>query len=305
MRLLTRSDFDGLACAVLFKEIGLIDSYQFVHPKDMQDGVVEVTKDDVLANVPYVPGCGLWFDHHSSEDTRRAHEGGFEGCYRQAPSCARVIWDYYGGHSRFSSRFDDMMDAVDRADSANLTVADIEDPHGWILLSYVMDPRTGLGRYRDYRISNYRLMEDLVEYCRTLSIAEIMALGDVQERTARYFEQTELFRGMVREHAEQQQNVVVLDLREQEEIYAGNRFVIYTMFPKANISITVMWGRAKQNTVLTCGHSIINRTSNTDIGKLMLQHGGGGHRGVGTCQVPHQESDRVLSELVAQMNADG
>lgn len=305
MKLLTRSDFDGLVCAVLLKEIGLVDQYQFVHPKDVQDGKVQVSENDVLANVPYVPGCGLWFDHHSSEQARAHHAGGYKGSFRQSPSCARVIWDYYGGHSRFKSRLDSLMTAVDKSDSANLGVQDIEDPQDWILLSYVMDPRTGLGRYKDYRISNYRLMEDMVDHCRTRSIEEILEFPDVRERLTRYYEQTELFRKMVRENATQRGNVVVLDLRGQEEIYAGNRFVIYTMFPGANISVQVMWGLRKQNIVLTCGHSIINRTSKTDIGKLMLERGGGGHRGVGTCQVPAEDAERVLEEVIARMNADG
>ena len=305
MRLLTRSDFDGLVCAVLLKEVGLIDEYRFVHPKDVQDGKVEVSAGDVLANIPYAPGCGLWFDHHSSEQTRSSHAGGFEGSFRQAPSCARVIWDYYGGHEKFAPRLDSLMAAVDRSDSADLSVEDIQDPADWILLSYVMDPRTGLGRYRDYRISNYKLMEEMVEYCRTHEINDILALPDVQERLTRYYEQTDLFREMVRRNAAQRGNVVVLDLREQEEIYAGNRFVIYPMFPTANVSVQIMWGLQKQNIVLTCGHSITNRTSNTNIGKLMLEYGGGGHRTVGTCQVPVADAERVLEELVARMNADG
>lgn len=304
MRLVTRSDFDGLACAVLLRENATIDEYRFVHPKDVQDGKVEVTRNDILANVPYVEGCGLWFDHHSSEVARASAPAGFQGSFREAPSCARVIWDYYGGHRTFSPRLDGMMEAVDRCDSGNLTVDDIEDPQGWVLLSYVMDPRTGLGRYRDYRISNYQLMEALVEHCRTKPIEEILALPDVQERVVRYHEQTELFRRMVRQRAVPRGNVVVLDLRGQEEIYAGNRFLVYTMFPEANVSVQVIWGLQKQNVVFTCGHSITNRTCKTDVGKLMLEHGGGGHRAVGTCQVPTEQADRVLEELVARLKEE-
>lgn len=305
MRLLTRSDFDGLACAVLLKEIGLVNEYKFVHPKDMQDGKIKVTQRDVLANVPYVPGCRLWFDHHLSEQERIPSVSIFEGSFKEAPSCARVIWDYYGGSARFGNRLDDMMTAVDKSDSANLDTDDIENPQDWILLSYVMDSRTGLGRYRDYRISNYQLMEEMVEHCRTKSIQEIIALPDVQERLARYHEQTALFRDMIRAHATQRDNVIVVDLRDVEEIYAGNRFVLYTMFPTANISAQIMWGFQKQNIVITCGHSIINRTSKTDVGSLMLQYGGGGHRAVGTCQVPEDKADQVLEEIVARMNQDG
>jgi nanoRNase/pAp phosphatase (c-di-AMP/oligoRNAs hydrolase) len=305
MRLLTRSDFDGLACAVLLKELGLIDGYKFVHPKDMQDGKIEVTSSDVLANVPYVPGCGLWFDHHLSEQKRVSNVAEFEGSFKEAPSCARVIWDYYGGHDKFSPHLDPMMEAVDKCDSANLDADDIENPQGWILLSYVMDSRTGLGRYRDYRISNSQLMEEMVEHCRTKTIEEILALPDVQERIERYHEQTALFRDMIRANAIQHGNVVVVDLRNQDEIFAGNRFVLYTMFPTANISIQVMWGFQKQNIVMTCGHSITNRTSKTNVGNLMLEYGGGGHRAVGTCQVPEEKAEEVLQTLITRMNQDG
>jgi len=305
MRLVTRSDFDGLVCAVLLKELGLIDSYKFVHPKDVQDGKVTVDESDILANVPYVAGCGLWFDHHLSEQKRVASVQDFTGSFKEAPSCARVIWDYYGGDSAFDARFTDMMTAVDKADSADLDVEDIENPQGWIQLSYIMDPRTGLGRYRDYTISNYQLMENLVDSCRDLTIDEIMALPDVVERLRRYDEQTFLFREMIRENAKQDGNVVIVDLRGQEEIFAGNRFVLYTMFPTANISIQILRGFQGQNTVLTCGHSIINRSSKTNVGELMLQHGGGGHRAVGTCQVPVEQAETILAELVNRMKADG
>jgi oligoribonuclease NrnB/cAMP/cGMP phosphodiesterase (DHH superfamily) len=305
MRLLTRSDFDGLVCAVLLKDVGLIDRYKFVHPKDIQDGKVEVTENDVLANIPYVRGCGLWFDHHASEVTRVPEVKNFDGSFKESPSCARVIWDFYGGHDTFGEHLDSLMEAVDKSDSANLSVEDIEDPKDWILLSYVMDPRTGLGRYRDYRISNYQLMENCVEWCRHRTPEEILAMPDVQERLTRYFEQTDHFRDMVRENATQEGNVVVLDLREQEEIYAGNRFVIYTMFPTANISMQIMWGFQKQNIVFSVGHSVTNRSSKTNVGDLMLKYGGGGHRAVGTCQVATADAERVRDELIARMRADG
>ncbi len=305
MRLLTRSDFDGLACAVLLKDVGLIDRYKFVHPKDIQDGKIEVTENDVLANIPYVAGCGLWFDHHQSEQDRVCVVAEFEGSFQEAPSCARVIWEYYGGHETFRDNLDPLMVAVDKSDSGNLSKEDIEDPEGWIMLSFVMDPRTGLGRYRDYRISNYQLMEDLVEHCRNRTIEEILLLPDIQERIRRYYLQTELFREMVRRNASQVGNMVQLDLRGQEEIFSGNRFVIYTMYPEANISLQVMWGVQKQNVVFSCGHSIINRTSKTNVGKLMLEYGGGGHAKVGTCQVPLDEAEQALQDITARILADG
>ena len=305
MRLLTRSDFDGLACAVLLKEQGLISEMKFVHPKDLQDGLVEVKSDDVLANVPYVPGCGLWFDHHTSEAERGSLRREYKGESRPAPSCARVIYDYYGGRAKFGSHFDELMEAVDKSDSGNLTVEEILQPKGWILLSFVMDPRTGLGRFRDYRISNYQLMEDMIEYCRTKTIDEILAVPDVQERVKRYFEQELLFKEMIAAHTRVVGNVIITDLRDVSPIYTGNRFLIYSMYPQQNISVWIVDGREKQNCVFACGKSVIDRSSKTDVGSLMLKHGGGGHSAVGTCQVSYAKANEVLADIVATMHRDG
>lgn len=305
MRLLTRSDFDGLACAVLLDELGLVTERKFVHPKDVQDGLVEVTANDIIANLPYVEGCGLWFDHHISEEERGSLQKNFQGDCRPAPSAARVIYEYYGGADRFPKHLDSMMAGVDKADSAQFTAQDILDPQGWVLLSFVMDPRTGLGRFRDYRISNYQLMEELIGYCRKLSVDEILALPDVQERVDRYFAQEEAFRAMLRSHTTIHGNVIVTDLRGVDPILSGNRFVVYALWPEQNISIWVVDGRNRQNCVFAVGHSILNKTSQTNVGSLMLKHGGGGHQAVGTCQVPYESAGAVLQALIEQMNADG
>ncbi|MDR3540461.1 MAG: exopolyphosphatase [Desulfosporosinus sp.] len=297
MRLVTRSDFDGLACAVLLKEVGIVDERQFVHPKDIQDGLLQITNNDILANVPCAEGCGLWFDHHSSEQERIDLKGRYEGDSRSAPSAARVIYDYYGGKEKFR-HLEAMMAAVDKADSAQFTVEEILHPQGWELLAFVMDPRTGLGRFRDYTISNYQLMDDMIEYCRRMNVEEILLLPDVQERVVRYFEQNELFTQMILKHTKTKDNAIITDLRNVETIYSGNRFLIYSLYPDQNISVWIIDGRNKQNCVFAVGHSIINRTSRTDVGSLMLKYGGGGHKVVGTCQVPYEDTDKVLNELL-------
>ncbi len=307
MRLLTRSDFDGLACAVLLVEAGIVDEYKFVHPKDVQDGKVKANKNDVLANIPYIEGCGLWFDHHASEDERLELQKDvhYEGDSREAPSCARVIYEYYGGAEKFSKMDETgLMAAVDKSDSADFTADEILNPTGWNLLSFIMDARTGLGRYHDYRISNYRLMEEMIQYCRTMTSEEILENPDVKERTVRYLEQQEAYVAMVKANARVDDNIVILDLREVEEIVSGNRFVIYSLFPDTNISIRVIWGRLKQNVVLTVGHSITNRTCQTNVGSLMLMYNGGGHPRVGTCQVPTPDGERCLQEIIEHIKAD-
>ncbi|MDR0387771.1 MAG: exopolyphosphatase [Treponema sp.] len=298
MRLLTRSDFDGLACGALLTYLGIVDDWKFVHPKDIQDGLVEATENDVVANVPYIKGCKLWFDHHSSEQERLGlNLENIEGVSRIAPSCARVIYDYYGGKEKLG-RFTSMLEYVDRIDSANLTIDEIKNPSGWILLGFIMDPRTGLGRFRNFTISNYDLMKLLARSCIDKTIDEILALSDVKERIEVYFEQNERFTAMIKEHVRLEGPVIVIDLRGVETIYAGNRFLIYAMYPEQNISVWIIDGRNKQNCVISIGYSIINKTATEDVGSLLLKYGGGGHRVVGTCQVPYEDADRVIGEIV-------
>ncbi len=297
MRLLTRSDFDGLACAALLKEAGIIDSWKFAHPKDLQDGIIEVNSNDVLANVPFVEGCGLWFDHHSSEFERNQLEGKYIGESRLAPSCARIIYEYYGGEDRFPN-FGEMMEAVDKVDSGHLTADEILNPEGWILVGFIMDPRTGLGRFRNFRISNYQLMEELIDCCRTMTTPEILDLEDVKERIELYHEQSELFTEMVRKYSDVRGSCIITDLRGISPIYAGNRFMIYSLFPDCDISVWIVDGKGGKGCSAAVGHSILKRTSNVNVGKLMLKYGGGGHRAVGTCQFTDESEDILLDRLL-------
>ncbi len=304
MRLLTRSDFDGLACGALLKHLGVIDNWKFVHPKDIQDGLVEATENDVLANIPYIKGCKLWFDHHSSEAERLGSDIVFEGESRLADSAARVIYEYYGGKEKMP-HFEEMVKAVDKVDAAKLTTDEILNPTGWVLLGFIMDPRTGLGRFRSFRISNYDLMATLIDACASQNIDEILANPDVQERVELYFEQDALFREMIKAHTYTRGNAIVTDLRNVETIYTGNRFVIYSLYPEQNISLWIVDGRDKKNCPIAVGHSVINRTSSTNVGSLLLSYGGGGHKQVGTCQVDYDDADRVIEELLNKINADG
>jgi nanoRNase/pAp phosphatase (c-di-AMP/oligoRNAs hydrolase) len=303
-RLITRSDFDGLVCAVLLKHLEMIDDITFVHPKDMQDGKIEVSSNDISTNLPYVKGIHLSFDHHSSETIRNGKMDNHI-IDPAAPSAARVVWDYYGGVDAFPSHWLEMMDACDRGDSAQFNMQQVLNPEGWDLLNFLMDARTGLGRFREFRISNYNLMMDLIDYCKNHTIEQIMQLPDVLERVVLYKEQTELFKQQLIRCSTRHDNLVVLDLRNENIIHAGNRFVIYALFPETNISIHVMWGFQKQNTVFATGKSIFDRGSKTNIGDLMLKYGGGGHQAAGTCQVPHDQANKTLTELIAQINADG
>lgn len=304
-RLVTRSDFDGLACAMMLRELDLVDEIKFVHPKDVQDGKIELTKSDITTNLPYDPRVGLAFDHHESEmDRLKAIEtGGKLIIDPKARSAARVVYDYYGGKKVFHRISDELMAAVDKGDSADFTIDEILHPKGWVLLHYLMDARTGLGRFHQFRISNYDLMMELIQYCLDHNIDEILELPDVKERVDLYFEQTDLFVAQLKRIAKIYDKVVVLDLRNEEVIHAGNRFMIYALYPETQISVHVAWGFRKQNTAVMIGKSIVNKASKVDIGELCLKYGGGGHHNAGTCQLENDEVDKQLPDIIAALNA--
>ena len=302
-RLVTRSDFDGLVCAALLRELQMLDDITFVHPKDMQDGLIEITSRDIITNLPYVPDCHLCFDHHGSEALRNG------SIVRQnyimdpdADSAARVVYSYFGGSERFANISTDMMEAVDKADSARFSREEILDPKDWVMLNYIMDPRTGLGRFREFRISNYELMMALVDYCRTHTIKDILSLPDMRERVDLYNSQREAFLEQIARCSGVFGNVVVLDYRNEDIIYSGNRFLVYALFPECNISIHLLRSRQPDTTVLAMGKSILNRTNPADIGAICLEQGGGGHAAAGTCQIPASEADALLPSIVQSLD---
>ena len=302
-RLVTRSDMDGLVCAVLLKELDLLGEITFVHPKDVQDGRVEISDRDILTNLPYVAECYLCIDHHESESLRANNRKAANHVLSpKAPSAARVLYDFLGGQEKLPNISGEMLAAVDKADSAQFTREDVLNARGWELLSFLMDPRTGLGRFRDFRISNYQLMMQLIDCCQKYSIDEILDLPDVQERVELYLAHQQLGQDQIKRCTTVHGSVAVLDLRQEETIFAANRFLIYALFPKCNVSIHILWGLKKQNTVLAVGKSIFDRSNRADVGALMLQHGGGGHSAAGTCQVAHEEADRVLQQVIQQLN---
>lgn len=305
MRLITRSDFDGLVCAVLLHDVEQIESVEFVHPKDVQDGKIAVGRDDILTNLPYQNGVGLWFDHHSSEIVRNQDTASYRGRFEIAPSAARVVFNHYGAGKL--GKYAKLLESVDKSDAAQLTMDEVLRPGGWMLLSFVMDPRTGLAYHRDYHISNRELMTKMIDL-----IAQhpddpdtVLADSDVKERTDRYFAQQKEFEQYTRAHSRLEGNVIITDLRGAGDPPAGNRFLVYTMFPEANIQVRVFEGRRGEFVVCAVGHSIFNRTSRTDVGKLMDRYNGGGHRGAGTCQLPLGEAETKLREIIEQIKSDG
>lgn len=301
-RLVTRSDFDGLVCAMILKELDLIDDIKFVHPKDMQDGLIPVTNRDITTNLPYVDGVHLAFDHHSSEVTDDDDEKPDYIIEGEAPSAAHVVYNYYGGKEKLPRISDEIMEAVDKSDSAQFTLEEILHPSGWTLMSFLMDARTGLGRFHEFRISNYDLMMQLIDYCREHPVEDVLELPDVKERVDLYFRQQQDFKDQLKRVTKMHGDVVVIYLKDEEIIYTGNRFLVYAMYPEAKISVHVMWGFRKQNTAVTIGKSIVNRSSNVDIGEICHYYGGGGHRNAGTCQLPNDEVDDILPDIYDLLN---
>ena len=305
-RLVTRSDFDGLVCAMILKEKGLIDDIKFVHPKDVQDGKVDITSNDITTNLPFDPRVGIAFDHHESELTRNANVD-YEGRYiidGDAKSAARGVYDYYGGKEALPRISEELMEAVDKGDSADFTLEEILEPKGWVLMNFLMDARTGLGRFRTFRISNYDLMMKLIDLCLDHTVDEVLVDPDVQERVELYFDQQERFKKQVAGLARVEGRVVVLDLRNEETIYAGNRFMVYALYPQTQISVHVAWGFRKQNTAVMIGKSILDKRSEANIGELCLKYGGGGHKNAGTCQLDNDKVDAALPDIIAALNAD-
>jgi nanoRNase/pAp phosphatase (c-di-AMP/oligoRNAs hydrolase) len=298
-RLVTRSDFDGLVCAALLKEMGMINEIQFVHPKDMQDGKIAMRPGDITTNLPYVDGCYLVFDHHESETVRLSGKRPANQIIDpKAPSTARVVFNHFGGVAKFHRVSLDLLKAVDKSDSGRFTREEILRPEGWVLLNFLMDARTGLGRFKNFRISNYQLMMQLIDACREKPIERLLKMPDVKERADLYFEHAEKFAAQIRRCARVHDELVVLDLRNEETIYAGNRFMVYALFPQCNISMHIMWGLQKQNTVFAIGKSVLNRTSSVNIGVLCLEHGGGGHANAGTCQIENHQADTIAPQLI-------
>ncbi len=306
MRLLTRSDFDGSVCTAILEELGLIDDILYVHPKDMQDNKIEVTSNDILANVPFVKGCGLWFDHHSSERERLQLEGQFEGASKKSPSAAQVVYDYYKNddtHADKLEKFSELIRIVGKADSAQFDREDILNPQGWTMLAFIADPRTGLGYKRSFTISNFELMKQLPQLLRTKTVEEILKLPDFQERVKVYHEENKKYNDLITRSSRLEGHAIIIDLRDCREIPVGNRFLEYVLYPDQNISVRIANGKNKAFAMISVGHSIINPTSRVNVGALALRYGGGGHQRVGTCQVSYEDVDRVVGEMLDVINA--
>ena len=298
MQLVTRADWDGLVCTVLLSKTDKIDGIFFAHPKDMQDGKVKIPKGAVVANLPYHPDCGLWFDHHVSEEEKARKLGDqLKGRFALAPSAARLVYDYYGGEAKFPE-YKELLGITDRVDGAQLTLEDVTHPQGYVLLAYTIDPRSGLQGYQSYFLW-------MVELLKEQPLEKIMADPEVKTRCETILAEDTRFRRALLINSKQDGNVVITDFRGLGEVPPGNRFLIYALFPTANVSVRLFDGPGGKTMVVALGHSIFNRTCQTNLGELLSKYGGGGHAGAGTAQLPKAGADAKIAEIIAALKANG
>jgi hypothetical protein len=295
MRLITRADLDGLTSAILLQEVEPIEEVDFAHPKDVQDGKVALSANDILANLPYDERAALWFDHHVSQSDA-AWNPAMRGEFGVAPSAARVIADHYKS-DRFS-RFSELMEATDRLDAAQLTRDDIVDPQGWILVGYTLDPRSGLGAFKDY-------FRHLMGLAKAKTVDQILQDPEVSKHVARLKAEEPAFREHLLATSRQDGNVVITDVRGLKNLPSGNRFLIYELFPTANVSVRIADGRNNEFVSVQVGHNILKRDCKTSIGDTLAGYGGGGHVGAGTCQPAPADADRVINEIVEILKRNG
>ena len=263
-----------------------------------------MTPRDLLANLPYVATAHRVFDHRSPPQLRSTAHVCNHVLDPNSPSAARLIWMHYGGNFSMPHVRESMLDAVDQSSQAKFTIEDVLHPTRWILLNFIMDSRTGLGRFRRFRISNLQLMHALVSMCRSLDVDEVLLNEDLRERTDLYKSHEGRAVDQMLEAATQHGKTLMLDLRTQEPIWAANRFLPYALFPQCSIVIRRMWGRDRRNTVFALGRSIFDRSSTVDIGALCERFGGSGHLYAGTCQIEHSMADKVMDELLQAVQDD-
>jgi nanoRNase/pAp phosphatase (c-di-AMP/oligoRNAs hydrolase) len=301
MRLVTRGDLDGLTSAVIITMKEPIDEIALVHPQDITDKRVRITKNDVLANLPYHPDAGMWFDHHLLTESNEKPPEHFAGRYAVAPSAARLVYDYYlerDPNDETLKAFAMLVHETDRLDSAQLDPSDVEDPRGYILLGYTIDSRSGLGTFNDY-------FKKLIEWLKSMPIDDVLAQPEVAARIERLRRDLDDFKLLLQRNSFTLNNVVITDLREIKQLPTGNRFLVYTLFPEQNVSLRVHWGPYHESVIAAVGHSIFNRTCNTSVGELMSRWGGGGHRGAGTCVLPLESAAEAIDEILFELQNNG
>jgi oligoribonuclease NrnB/cAMP/cGMP phosphodiesterase (DHH superfamily) len=312
MRLVTRADFDGLVCGALITKFEKIDSFLFVEPKFMQDGLVEIRHGDIIANLPYHPNCTLWFDHHITNTTpqydRPIMPG--KGGFRLAPSAARVVCEYYtelGTRQQAmgtlaispqeilsflgTERIEFLLQEADKIDAGKLSQEDVLNPQGYVLISMTTDGRNAGDEPYWLRV---------IELLREETLKTMLNDPEVKRRSQIIVDEQDKLRKILLERATLKGNVIYVDLRGLQEVSEGNRFLIFTLVPQGNIQVKIADDTQRENTTaISVGYNIFNPTSKVNVGELLQRYGGGGHKVVGSCRVPNDKADQAIKEIVA------
>ena len=295
MRLVTRGDLDGLTCAVLLSVNEAVDGIALIHPQDITDGRAHIRETDIIANLPYHPDCALWFDHHLHTATANVPPESFRGSFGQAPSAARLVYEFYGG-SALMPQFEELVRETDRLDSADLTPDDVITPSGYIQLGFTIDGRTGMGTFEKYFLHLVGLLKSGTPIDQVLEEPAVRKRCDILESESRRFCEE------LRNHSRVEGNVVITDFRDLDHVPIGNRFLVYALFPEVNVSVRIHWGPNRTFPMALIGHSIFNRSCKTNVGDLAARYGGGGHRGAGSVPLmdePEQQIRMIINELKA------
>ncbi len=299
MRVIYRGNLDGVVCAVILKEVGLCDDVKIVHPTDLQEGRIDITGEDIICDLPYHPNCNMWFDHHSSELDKPNFPKEFTGVADVAPSAAGLVYKYFLPDFPELKKYEDLVYETDLIDSAQLTQEQVMNPEGTFLLGFLLDSRTGLGYYKDFRINNFIWVNRVIDWLTQHSVLDILDMEDSVERIAKYREMQIVAERFYLDNSILDRNVIITDIREKK-IPPGNRFLIYSLagLAKGNISVRLASGKNGEFNMISVGYSIFVKTSNVHVGKICQQYGGGGHKRAGTCQPSIEDTERIFKEII-------
>lgn len=289
MRIVTRPDFDGIVCAVLLFEAENIDQDIFwTEPNEVQKKKISVSPDDIMANLPYMPGCGMWFDHHVSNQP----DLDFKGAFEIAPSAAGVIYTYYRDRGRLDSRFDELVKNTDVIDSASLNMDQVRCPekYPYILLSMTI---------KNHEYSDTAYWNRLVNLLRSNDIDSVIGDPEVQKRCAAVIEENHVYEKHLMTYTKIENRISITDFRSLEDVPDGNRFLSYSLFPETIASVKIRYSRPdKKHVQISIGHSIFNRQCRVNVGKLLAEYGGGGHAGAGGCTLDADSAQENILEML-------
>ncbi|MCX8197058.1 MAG: hypothetical protein N3G80_01945 [Candidatus Micrarchaeota archaeon] len=293
MRLYTHTDFDGVVSAVFLVEVEEIDEILFIDPANIQSGRVQITKFDILADLPYDKRCGMWFDHHESNKPKEGTK--FAGLWKIAPSCAQVIYDW--ADNPYLDKYKELLSEVNKIDSGQVPLDEAKNPKGWFLLSNTLETSAPKKEDDDYR----RHVIELIR--KNPDIHSILSDERVAKRSQKVFSDLEILKDILLNNTKIIGKVAYSDLRQVENIPRGNNYFIYSLFPDVLASVRLLPGEEDGVHIkISAGHNVYGAKSNFNIGKAMKEMGGGGHFAVGGAKVRKEEAEKLAMDLIKKIN---